>query len=236
MPSASPTRNTASHSSPFAACSVASVTPSAAGACCALARASSSATRSGSRAAGSRAARSSARATSAASDSQRARTAPLPAGGSADQPAAVEHRPDLIGQLGASRQPGCGVRPVALGPGCAAQQRRALLDLGAVEEPLEPAHDVRDAGAGQRLLVRLRLGVDPEQHRDVTRRRAGRDERSDRGGDAVGLGRLVGVLGERWLRTWPDLASASRTRARAIGPRALASRPFASSTTWSVER
>ena len=92
-PSLIPARNTASHSSPFAACSDASVTPSSVGACWADARSSSSATRSARLArppvASAAAARSSASATSACIDSHRSRAAPRAAGGSWDQPAEI---------------------------------------------------------------------------------------------------------------------------------------------------
>ena len=86
-----PTRNTASHSRPLAACSDARVTPSTVGACCAAARSSSSATRSatvgGPSPVGGAAARASASETSACSASQRSRLAPRPSGGASVQPA-----------------------------------------------------------------------------------------------------------------------------------------------------
>ena len=72
----------------------------------------------------------------------------------------------------------------------------ACADLGPVEEPGGAADDVGDAARGQRLLERLGLGVDAEQHRDLGRaaRRASRSRRIS-AATALGLGDLVGVLG-----------------------------------------
>ena len=86
----------------------------------------------------------------------------------------------------------------ALGRALHRQQR--LPDLLAAEEPLPAAHLERDACLGQRLLVHLRLGVDPVQHGDLRRRGAALDEARDLLRDRRRLGDLVGMLGERRLR------------------------------------
>ena len=64
----------------------------------------------------------------------------------------------------------------SLGARRAAQQQPRLADLGAVEEPLAAAQHVRHPHVGERLLVHLGLRVDPEQHGDLGRGRAGVDE------------------------------------------------------------
>jgi hypothetical protein len=82
------------------------------------------------------------------------------------------------------------------GTGRAAQQHDRLADLGAFEEPLGAAQHVRDLRLGQGLLVRLRLGVDPEQHGDLARRNPLVEQLPDGPGHSGGLGGLVVVLGE----------------------------------------
>lgn len=54
---------------------------------------------------------------------------------------------------------------------------------------------VGDSGISEGLLVRLGLGVRPEQDGDLARRDASGDKVADAAGGAFGLGRLVGVLG-----------------------------------------
>ena len=170
-PSLSPTRNTASHSRPFAACRDASVTPSTAGACWADARSSSSATRSTSVADRTRwPDRPPARRAPAASPS-----APAPPPG---RPAA----PDSTRSPASTSRTASAERDVAHRPGRAAQQHQRVAHLLAGEEPLAATHQIPDPGVGERLLERLRLGVRPVQHRDprarASRRRSSRPMRA----------------------------------------------------------
>src|SRR5690606_39899923 len=60
-------------------------------------------------------------------------------------------------------------------------------------ESFSAANHVRDARLGQRLLVRLGLGVGPKQHGDLTGRGAARDEFSALLSDRGGLRHLVRV-------------------------------------------
>ncbi len=96
--------------------------------------------------------------------------------------------------------------PVHIAIGRALQRHQRLADLLAAEEPL-PATDLEgDARLGQRLLVDLGLRVDAVQHRDLRGCGARLDESLDVLGHRGGLGDLVGVFGERGLRTGVALA------------------------------
>ena len=215
-PSASPTRNTASHSRPLAECSEASVTPSTVGACCCSARRASSSQNAGEtsrctapacRSATRLRAYSSASATSAASASHCSRAAP-PGGRLVAAPSRSRDSASTTASTS-------GVSP-GIDRTAGAQRDHRLPHLGPLEEPLGAAHHVRHPGLGQRLLVRLGLRVGPEQHRDLAGRGArARSARAQRRGHRGRLGRLVGE----------DLAAPARRRAAAARPAPAAAWP-----------
>lgn len=90
--------------------------------------------------------------------------------------------------------------------GGALQGNQRLADLLAGEETLAAAHLIGNAGLGERLLVDLRLRVDPVQHGDLGRRDAVVDQPGDGLGDCRGLGDLVGMLPESRRRAGFALA------------------------------
>jgi hypothetical protein len=94
----------------------------------------------------------------------------------------------------------------------AAQQEHRLTDLGPLEEALAALEDVGHADVGQRRLVDLGLGVDPEQHRHLGRRHPGVDQGLALRGHCSGLGGLVGVLGEGRLAGVGALTEQPQTR------------------------
>ena len=168
----------------------------------ASARASSSAENRRRSADGSTATSSSASSTSASSDSHCARWA-APPGGSAVSPTGSRTARTTSGNGSPSgpgpRRADGGHGPAHLRPG---------------EEPLPAPHLVRHPDLGERLLVDLRLRVDPEQHRDLGGRRAVVDQPPDRPGDGRGLGGLVVVLLEPRVRPRRQLPDQLQARAR----------------------
>ena len=223
MPSVSPTRNTASHSRPLAACSEARVTPSTVGACWASARSSSSATRSRQGGAGLRGRRSPRRAAPGRPATPSGPgPRPEPAGGSARPAARSRARPAPA----AGRSTASSSRRRRRRAGRAAQQQPGLAHLGPLEEPLGAAQLVGHPGVGERLLVDLGLGVDAVTGR---RSRCGRhpavDQLADPAGGALGLGGLV-----RRTRCRPGSGPGSRcetssSRCSAAWPAGLGEQP-----------
>ncbi len=112
-------------------------------------------------------------------------------------PLSGEHRAHLRGQVHHVVEQ----RVVAAEAGRGPQRAVGLAHLRAVEEALRAAQLVGDPGVGQGLLIGLRLGVRPEEDGDLGGRYARVDELADAAGGALGLGRLVRVLGVDGLRS-----------------------------------
>ena len=86
-------------------------------------------------------------------------------------------------------------RPVAIaGTDLAPHQRDRLAHLLALEEAGRAPHDVGDASRRERLLERLGLGVDAEQHGHLSQRDPGVAQPDHLVGDRTGLLDLVGGL------------------------------------------
>ncbi len=108
-------------------------------------------------------------------------------------PHAGQHGAHLVDQI-------TGV--VLTAPRGTAEQRDRLPDLRPVEEALDTAQRERDVVLTERLLERLGLRVDAEQHGHLAIGHAATMEQRDLVGDGVGLRRLVGVpeVGDRIAR------------------------------------
>ena len=149
VPSASPTRNTASHSSPLAACSDARVTPCTTGGC----RASARCTQLGEQ--GAQVQRRPLRHFLVDEFGQRGQRLPPLTGLGArrrlgGEPQRLEHRAhDRVRKRVGS------LPPVDVAFGGALQRQQRLADLLAAEEALAAAHLERDTGLGERLFVDL---------------------------------------------------------------------------------
>ena len=229
VPSTRPTRKTASHSRPLAACSEASVTPSH-----------------GRRVLGARPA-----ASSSASEVGRGRrpAAPPRAPRRADQrgqrlPAvpgrAAGRRPSRARPAGAEhvahqRRPAC---LAGLGrPGRAAQQQHRLADLGPVEEPLaRRARTYGTPASASACSYDLGLRVDPEQHGDLAwpacRRRSAPAGGAATAAASAGSSACSAKVGSGPAGALPDQLEPQPAARRA----ACRSTRLASSTTCGVDR
>ena len=107
------------------------------------------------------------------------------------------------------------------GAGGAAQQHDGLAYLRTFEEALGAAQHVGDAGLGERLLVRLRLGVDPEQHGDLAGRHAAVEQLLDRPATpaaSAGSSSYSAKTGSGPSGRWATSASRCGDRALAMHP------------------
>ena len=110
-------------------------------------------------------------------------------------------------------------RPRRRGRDRDAQRVHGLAHFLPGEEPFAAAHQVRDVGLGERLLVDLGLGVDPEQDRDLARGHAPVEQLPDPARDGGGLGGFVVELGEARFRSWLALADQLQPRPGRTVPR-----------------
>ena len=189
-PSLSPTRNTASHSRPLAACSEARVTPWTVGACWARERSWSSLTKSERLNCGAAADHEFV----GQRDERREGFPAFPEGAAAVRGGVrVAQRGDDVADQLAQR---LGAGGFGDGPGGGPQLQDGVADFLAGKEPLPAAQLVADPRRGQRLFVGFGLAVGAEQHGDLAGRGAGVEQLADLDRHGGGLGLVVGAFGE----------------------------------------